>query len=111
MGAPDRARLAKASEQWASTTLCTDLADALDGAGEAGVLAKPKGRVRRFDMRFGIDRAPTTELEEPDLAFGEHAASPGALLLQPEQAVDAQGESMALPDRAHGRHRSGGAGR
>lgn len=49
------------------------------------------------------------ELEEPDLAFGEHAAALGGLLLQPEQAVDAQGESVALPDGPHGRRRNANA--
>jgi len=41
------------------------------------------------------------ELEEPDLAFGEHAAAPGGLLLEPKHAVDAQGESVALPGGLH----------
>lgn len=56
-------------------------------------------------MLLGIDGTAAVELEEPVRAIGQNAAALGGLLLQPEQAVDAQGESVALPDGAHGQRR------
>ena len=44
-------------------------------------------------------------LDQPDHALSEHAALGGCLLLQPQQALDAQRQAMALPDGPHGRRR------
>lgn len=70
---------------------------------EVGVLTEQEAGMGRFDVLFGVDGAAAVLLEQADLAFGEDAAGGGGgFLFQPEEAVDAEAEAVALPDGADG---------
>jgi hypothetical protein len=85
--------------------LHVDLAHALDGAHEVGVLTKQVTGLGRFYMLLGIGELAAVTAQQAELRLGQHAAPRRRLLLQPEQTLVAERDSVALPDVAHRRGR------
>lgn len=68
-------------------------------------MAEQVAGIGGLDVLFRIHGAPAVLLQQPDHALGEHAAFGGALLFQPQQALDAERQAVTLPYGPDGRRR------
>ncbi|MFO0508420.1 MAG: hypothetical protein ACK5YZ_00265 [bacterium] len=58
--------------------------------------------MRRFDVLFGVTVAAGMLLRQALGLLGEHAPFAGRILVEPQQALQAQGDSVAHPHAANG---------